>query len=120
GQCINKSLGNKEGIKRYGTSFVPMDESLALVSIDLSGRPYLLFHCNFTVDKIGEFDTEMTEEFFRALAFNSLITLHGKLIYGSNNHHKVEALFKALGRALREAASYDDRIEGVNSTKGLL
>lgn len=120
GQCIGKALKDKAGIKRYGTSFVPMDEALATVSIDLSGRPFLVFQGEFTVDKLGDFDTEMTEEFFRAVAFNAGITLHARVLYGKNNHHMIEGLFKAFGRALCEAASFDSRIEGVMSTKGTI
>lgn len=120
GSAIKEALKGKEGIKRYGTSFVPMDEALATVSVDLSGRAYLVFDADFTVDKIGSFDTEMVEEFFRAVAVNGGITLHARIIYGKNNHHMVEALFKALGKALSEALTYDSRIKGVMSTKGSL
>ena len=120
GMAIKEALKGKEGIKRYGTSFVPMDESLATVSLDLSGRAYLVFDAEFTVDKIGGFDCEMVEEFFRAVATNGGITLHARVIYGKNNHHMVEALFKALGKALSEALTYDKRIKGVLSTKGSL
>ncbi|MBU3111157.1 imidazoleglycerol-phosphate dehydratase HisB [Clostridium lacusfryxellense] len=120
GLAIKEALKGKEGIKRYGTSFVPMDESLATVSLDLSGRAYLVFDAEFTVDKIGGFDSEMVEEFFRAVATNGGITLHARVIYGKNNHHMVEALFKALGKALSEALTYDKRIKGVLSTKGTL
>jgi imidazoleglycerol-phosphate dehydratase len=120
GLAIKEALKGKEGIKRYGTSFVPMDETLATVSLDLSGRAYLVFDAEFTVDKIGGFDSEMVEEFFRAVATNGGITLHARVIYGKNNHHMVEALFKALGKALSEALTYDKRIKGVLSTKGSL
>jgi imidazoleglycerol-phosphate dehydratase len=120
GGAIKEAMNCKEGIKRYGTSFVPMDESLATVSLDLSGRPYLVFEANFTVDRLGSFDIEMVEEFFRAVAVNAGITLHARVIYGRNNHHMVEALFKAFGKALSEALTYDERIRGVLSTKGLL
>jgi len=120
GMAIKEALKGKEGIKRYGTSFVPMDETLATVSLDLSGRAYLVFDAEFTVDKIGGFDSEMVEEFFRAVATNGGITLHARVIYGKNNHHMVEALFKALGKALSEALTYDKRIKGVLSTKGSL
>ena len=120
GGAIKEAMKGKEGIKRYGTSFVPMDETLATVSLDLSGRAYLVFEGNFTVDKLGSFDTEMVEEFFRAIAVNSGITLHARVIYGKNNHHMVEALFKAFGKALSEALTYDERIKGVLSTKGCL
>ena len=120
GCVIKKAMRGKEGIKRYGTSFVPMDETLATVSLDLSGRPYLVFQGEFTVDKLGSFDTEMVEEFFRAVAINSGITLHARVLYGKNNHHIAEALFKAFGKALSEALTYDQRIKGVLSTKGCL
>ncbi|APH21837.1 imidazoleglycerol-phosphate dehydratase [Clostridium botulinum] len=120
GQSFKKALGDKKGIKRYGTSFVPMDEALASVSIDISGRPYIVCDFNFTVDKLGELDTELVEEFLRALAFNAGITLHARVLYGKNNHHMIEAVFKALGRALREAVDKDKRINGVMSTKGIL
>lgn len=120
GNCIKEALEDKKGIKRYGTAYVPMDEALAFVSLDISGRPYLVFEADFTVDKLGNFDTEMVEEFFRALSFNSGITLHIKVMYGKNNHHMTEAIFKAFGRALREAVTFDPAINGVMSTKGVL
>lgn len=120
GSCIKEALGNKYGAKRYGTAYTPMDETLAFVSLDISGRPFLVFEADFTVDKVGEFDTEMVEEFFRALAFNAGITLHIKIMYGKNNHHKIEGIFKAFGRALKEAVSIDENIKGVMSTKGVL
>jgi len=120
GAAIKEALKGKEGIKRYGTSFVPMDETLATVSVDLSGRAYLVFDANFTVDRIGGFDTEMVEEFFRAVAVNAGITLHARILYGKNNHHMIEGLFKAFGKALSEALTYDKRIIGVLSTKGSL
>ncbi|ACA45655.1 imidazoleglycerol-phosphate dehydratase HisB [Clostridium botulinum] len=120
GESFKKALGDKKGIKRYGTSFVPMDEALASLSIDISGRPYIVCDFNFTVDKLGEMDTELVEEFLRALAFNAGITIHARVLYGKNNHHMIEAVFKALGRALREAVDRDERINGVMSTKGTL
>ena len=120
GSAIKEAIKGKEGIKRYGTSFVPMDETLATVSLDLSGRAYLVFDANFTVHQLGSFDTEMVEEFFRAVATNAGITLHARVLYGKNNHHMAEALFKAFGKALREALTYDERIKGVLSTKGCL
>lgn len=120
GSAIKQALKGKEGIKRYGTSFVPMDETLATVSLDLSDRAYLVFEASFTVDRLGSFDTEMVEEFFKAVATNAGITLHARVIYGKNNHHMVEALFKAFGKALSEALTYDERIKGVLSTKGCL
>lgn len=120
GKCIEKALGDKKGITRYGTSFLPMDETLALVSMDISGRPYLVFEAEFNSPMVGEMDTELVEEFFRAIAFNTGITLHAKVLYGKNAHHMIEALFKAFGRALREAVTKDERIKGVMSTKGSL
>ena len=120
GKSISDALGKRESIKRFGTSFVPMDESLALVSLDLSNRPFLHFKVPFSTDMVGEMETEMFEEFFRALAVNSGMTLHIKLIHGKNNHHIIEAVFKAFARALKEAVNIDSSIQGVLSTKGLL
>ena len=120
GQAIKAALGDKKSIKRYGTTHVPMDETLAMVSLDLGGRPFLVFDAVFTQDKVGEMDTEMVEEFFRAVAFNAEMNLHIKVLYGSNNHHMIEAIFKAFGRALDEATRTDERIVGVMSTKGSL
>jgi imidazoleglycerol-phosphate dehydratase len=120
GKCINIALGERIGIKRYGAAYVPMDESLAFVCIDLSGRPFLVFDCSFESEKVGDFDIETVEEFFRALCMNSGMTLHMKIMYGKNNHHKVEALFKAFARAFAEAVSIDSRVSGVMSTKGYI
>jgi len=120
GKCLAEALADKNGLKRYGTEFLPMDEALAMVSIDISGRPFLVFDCEMKFPKVGDFDTELVEEFFRAVAFNAGITLHVKLLYGNNTHHIIEAVFKAFGRALREAASYDERIEGPMTTKGVI
>ncbi|MCX7923685.1 MAG: imidazoleglycerol-phosphate dehydratase HisB [Clostridia bacterium] len=120
GNVLKQALGDKKSIKRYGASYVPMDEALAMVALDLSGRPFLVFEAQFTTDKVGEMDTEMVEEFFRAVAFNAGINLHIKVLYGKNNHHIIEAIFKAFGRALDEATRLDERIEGVMSTKGTL
>jgi imidazoleglycerol-phosphate dehydratase len=120
GQCLKQALGDKKGIKRYSTVFVPMDEALATVSIDISGRAYLVFEADFTAERLGQFDTELTEEFLRAFAFNAGITLHARVLYGKNNHHMIEGIFKALGRALGEAVIIDERIKGVMSTKGVL
>ncbi|MET3558920.1 imidazoleglycerol-phosphate dehydratase [Streptococcus rupicaprae] len=120
GQALREALGDKVGINRYGTSFVPMDETLGMASLDLSGRSYLVFDCAFDNPKLGAFDTELVEEFFQALAFNLQMNLHLKILHGKNNHHKAESLFKATGRALREAVTYNPEIQGVNSTKGLL
>ena len=120
GQAIKNALGDKRGINRYGTFFLPMDESLALVSLDISGRPFLVYDAGELAPMIGSFDTELTEEFLRALAFNAGITLHVKVLYGKNSHHKVEAIFKALGHALRIAVAKDEKVSGVPSTKGVL
>lgn len=120
GQAIKAALGDKAGIKRYGTSFVPMDEALALVSLDISARPLLVFEADVSAPIIGGYDTELTEEFLRSLSLHSGITLHVKVFYGKNAHHIVEAIFKALGRALSEAVQKDPRIHGVMSTKGML
>lgn len=117
GEAFKEALGNKEGINRYGTFYVPMDETLALVSLDISNRPYLVFDCDFKREKVGEMSTEMVVEFFRAFAFNAGITLHLKVLYGENDHHKIEALFKALGRAIKEA-KFRSEENGIPSTKG--
>ena len=120
GQAIKEALGDKAGINRYGTSFVPMDETLGMASLDLSGRSYLVFDASFDNPKLGAFDTELVEEFFQALAFNLQMNLHLKILHGKNSHHKAESLFKATGRALREAITINPDIKGVNSTKGML
>lgn len=120
GKAFLKALGDKRGIKRYGTFFIPMDEALAQVSIDISGRSFLVFECDFKRDSIGNFSTEMVKEFFRAFAFNAEITLHERVIYGENDHHKIEALFKATGRVLREAREIDENNMVLPSTKGML
>lgn len=120
GQAFTKAMGDKVGIKRYGTAFVPMDEALVMVSLDLSGRAFLNYEVLVKAQMIGDYDTELTEEFLRAFAFNAGITLHVKMMAGSNSHHIVEGVFKALARALREALTIDERIQGVMSTKGML
>lgn len=120
GKAISDALGKRESIKRFGSAIIPMDEALALVSLDLSNRPYLHFDVPFSTDRVGEMDTEMFEEFFRALSVNAGITLHIKLLHGKNNHHIIEAVFKAFARALKEAVTVDPSIQGVNSTKGIL
>ena len=120
GTAIREVLGKKAGINRYGTSFVPMDETLGMASLDLSGRSYLVFDATFDNTKLGLFDTELAEEFFQALAFNVQMNLHLKIIHGKNTHHKIESLFKATGRAFREAITLNPEIKGVNSTKGVL
>lgn len=120
GIAIKKALGNKKGIRRYGDIMLPMDETLVLCAIDLSGRSYLVFDMEFTAERVGYMDTEMVKEFFYALSSNSGMNLHLKLIHGSNNHHIMEAAFKSFGKALDEAVSYDNRICDVISTKGTL
>lgn len=121
GQSIKEALGDKKGIKRYGTFFLPMDEALAMVSLDISGRGFLHFEGEFNRESIGNFSTEMVKEFFRALAMNGEITLHGRILYGENDHHKIEGLFKALGRALKEAVAIDeDNKDKIPSSKGTL
>lgn len=120
GLAIRQALGDKKSIKRYGTAFVPMDESLVQVSLDLSDRPFLVFDAELTQQMVGQMDTQLVEEFFRAVAFNAGITLHIKLLHGTNCHHIIEAIFKAFGRALDEATKIDTRIVGVMSTKGML
>ena len=118
GLAIKNALGDKRGINRYGTFYLPMDESLAFVSLDISGRSFLVFDENFA-PMIGNFDTELVEEFLRALAFNAGITLHAKILYGKNSHHKVEAIFKALGHALNIAVEKNNS-DKILSTKGVL
>lgn len=119
GDALCKALGDKSGIVRYGSFYIPMDEALGFASIDISGRPYLVFHADFTADRMGEMDTQMVEEFFRAVAFHAGITLHLSVPYGTNDHHKAEALFKALAHALKAAAALN--ADGsVLSTKGVL
>ena len=120
GQALTKALGDKSGIKRYGTAFVPMDEALIMVSLDISGRPFLAFDVEIVAERIGNFDSELTEEFLRALTVHAGLTLHVKMLAGKNAHHIVEGVFKALGRALDEATRKDERIVGVMSTKGML
>ncbi len=120
GQAISQALGDKTGIRRYGTAFAPMDESLAMVVIDISGRAFTALDIPMPAQKVGDFDTELVEEFLRALATNAEVTLHVRLLQGKNTHHVIEAVFKALGRAIKEAVSIDERIEGIMSTKGQL
>lgn len=118
GQAFGKALGDKSGIMRYGSAFIPMDESLGFCSLDISARPFLVFNAEFTNERVGEFDTCLTEEFMRAFAFNAGITLHLRVEYGSNDHHKIEALFKALAYALRQAVKPNSG--GIISTKGTI
>ncbi|MDP6380297.1 MAG: imidazoleglycerol-phosphate dehydratase HisB [Phycisphaerae bacterium] len=120
GQALAEALGEKRGIVRFGSASLPMDEALALVSLDLSARPYLVFNAEFVGEKVGEFDTELVQEFLQALATHAGMTLHVSVPYGVNNHHIAEAIFKSLARALREAVAIDDRESGTPSTKGVL
>lgn len=121
GMAMDEALGNRAGISRYGSAYVPLDEALSRVVIDFSGRPGLWFNCEFTRDKVGSFDVETTSEFFQGFANHAKATVHVDLIRGVNDHHKIETLFKALGRALRAAVTVDDRLNGaMPSTKGAL
>lgn len=117
GSAFSQALKLSPAIQRYGSAFVPMDEALGFVALDISNRPFLVFDCEFTSDRIGGFDTQMTEEFFRAFAFQAGITLHAKVEYGKNDHHKAEALFKALAHSLKQAVIPTDTLL---STKGVL
>ncbi len=120
GLALKDALGDKMGIKRYGNSFVPMDETLAQVVVDLSNRPHLEFRAEFPSNKVGTFDTELVHEFLWKLALEARINLHVILHYGKNTHHMIEAIFKALARALDEATTIDPRVKGIPSTKGML
>ncbi len=120
GQAMRKALGDKRGICRYGNAFVPMDEALCQVTVDLSNRPHLEFRAEFPREKVGNFDTELVHEFFWKFALEARITLHVILHFGQNTHHMIEACFKALGRALDEATQADPRVQGVPSSKGVL
>ncbi|WHY71503.1 imidazoleglycerol-phosphate dehydratase HisB [Fictibacillus enclensis] len=120
GTAIKEALGDKMGIKRYGNAFVPMDETLAQVAIDLSNRPHLEFRAEFPSQKVGNFDTELVHEFFWKLALEARMNLHVIVHYGTNTHHMIEAVFKAFAKALDEATLIDPRVKGVPSTKGML
>lgn len=120
GQAFNEALGTKEGITRYASVTVPMDEALANVTLDISGRSYLVYNVEGLKDKVGNFDTELVEEFFQAFTSNARINLHINLEYGRNSHHIIEAIFKGFGRALDQATLKNPRIQGVPSTKGVL
>jgi imidazoleglycerol-phosphate dehydratase len=120
GAALNEALGGREGITRYGSAIIPMDEALVLCAIDLSGRAFLNFDVTFPTEKIGEMDTEMVEEFFRALAHGARMNLHFKLLSGKNSHHIAEGVFKSFARALRQAVDTDGRTSGVPSSKGVL
>lgn len=118
GKAFAEAIGDKAGIARYGSAYIPMDEALGFCAVDISGRPFLVFDAEFSDDRVGEFDTCLTEEFFRAFAFNAGITLHVKSLYGKNDHHKCEAMFKACAHALKMAKAVTDG--AVLSTKGVL
>jgi len=120
GQAIKEAIGDKKGLKRYGSFILPMDDALALCAIDLCGRPYFDFDCTFTVDKVGYLDTELVREFFYAISYATGMNLHIKMLSGINNHHMIEAMFKAFAKALDIATGYDERITDVLSTKGSL
>lgn len=120
GTAIRKALGDKRGIRRYGSSILPMDETLVLTAIDLGGRPYFVFDGEFPTEKIGDMAAEMVREFFQAVSYSAGMNLHMKVLNGGNSHHMAEALFKSFAKSLDEAVSYDPRIAGVLSTKGSL
>ena len=121
GEAVAKALGDKRGITRYGSVYSPMDETLSRVSLEISGRPWLVFKADFTVQRLGEWDTEMIEHWFHSFAQAAGITLHVENLYGSNNHHIVESCFKGLARALRQAVEIDPRkADAIPSTKGML
>lgn len=120
GTAIRKALGDKRGIRRYGSNILPMDETLVLTAIDLGGRPYFVFDGEFSTEKIGDMAAEMVREFFYAVSYSAGMNLHMKVLNGGNSHHMAEALFKSFAKSLDEAVSYDPRIAGVLSTKGSL
>lgn len=120
GEALKEALGDKAGIHRYGNCFIPMDETLAQVCLDFSGRPFLVFGAGIPNIKLGNYETEMTEEFFRAVAMHCGLTLHVRVLYGSNVHHIIEGIFKAFARAVAEAVAPDLRVKGVMSSKGVL
>lgn len=120
GQAVKNALGDKKGIRRYGSCMLPMDDALALCAVDLCGRPYFAFDCSFTTDRLGELDTELIREFFQAVSYHAGMNLHLKMMGGVNNHHMAEAMFKAFAKALDEAAAKDERVADVLSTKGSL
>ena len=120
GQAIAKALGDKKGIKRYGNFILPMDETLVMSAIDLCGRPYFEMDAEFKAPMVGGFDTQLVREFFYAVSYGAMMNLHLRVITGINDHHKIEAMFKAFAKALDEATMFDERIAGVLSTKGSL
>jgi len=120
GEAIKNALQDKKGIKRYGFTILPMDESLVQVALDLSGRGQLIYSVQFKQERVGSFDVSLVEEFFRALSYHSGMTLHINLLYGKNSHHIIEAIFKAFSRALDEATREDNRLDNIPSTKGIV
>ena len=120
GRAFSEALGSAEGVSRYGHALVPMDEALGECAVDISGRPLLVFEAEFSQPKVGDFDVELIEEFWRAFTTNARLTMHLLLRDGANTHHQIEVLFKAAARALRTAAARDPRVKGIPSTKGLL
>lgn len=120
GEAIKKALGDKKGIRRFGSFILPMDDALCLCAVDLSGRPFLAYDADFTAEKVGYMETEMAREFFYAVSYSAGMNIHIKMLSGQNNHHMMEAMFKAFGKALDEAVAADVRIEDVLSTKGTL
>ncbi len=120
GVALRKALGDKKSIRRYGNTILPMDETLVLCALDLSGRPYLVFDADFTTDRVGYFDTEMVKEFFHALTYTTGMNLHIKMLESGNNHHMIEGIFKAFAKTLDQATMKDGRITDVLSTKGTL
>ena len=120
GQAIKEAVGDKKGIRRYGYFILPMDEVLALCAVDLCGRPYFQFDCEFTTDRVGDFETELVREFFYAVSYSAGMNLHIKMLTPGNNHHMIEAMFKAFAKALDMATGYDERVSDVLSTKGSL
>lgn len=120
GCAIKKAIGDKKGIRRYGSCILPMDDALALCAVDLCGRPFFAFDCDFSAERVGALDTELVREFFYAVSYSAGMNLHIKMLSGINNHHMIEAIFKAFARALDEATGKDERITDVLSTKGSL
>ncbi|EEG92404.1 imidazoleglycerol-phosphate dehydratase [Roseburia inulinivorans DSM 16841] len=120
GNAIKEAVGDKKGIRRYGSCILPMDETLVLCAVDLSGRPYLVFDGEFTTDRVGYMDTEMVKEFFYAISYTAGMNLHIRVLSGGNNHHMIEAMFKAFAKALDQATVIDTRITDILSTKGSL
>lgn len=120
GNAIKEAVGDKKGIRRYGSCILPMDETLVLCAVDLSGRPYLVFDGEFTTDRVGYMDTEMVKEFFYAISYTAGMNLHIRVLFSGNNHHMIEAMFKAFAKALDQATVIDPRITDILSTKGSL